>query len=68
MRGSKRRKGTTLSLRIDPAIKRRAQQLAKRGRRTIGALVEYLIKQELKAEQRKILRSAARSKNSSKRK
>jgi predicted transcriptional regulator len=68
MRGSKRRKATTLSLRIDPAIKRKAQQLARRGRRSVTALISYLIEQELKAEQRKILRSVARSKNPSKRK
>jgi predicted transcriptional regulator len=61
MKSSKRPKRITLSLRIDPAIKRKAQQLAKRGRQTIGALVEYLIEQELKAEQRKILRSAKRT-------
>jgi hypothetical protein len=68
MRGSKRLKATTLSLRIDPAIKRKAQQLAKRGRRSVNALISYLIEQELKAEQRKILRSAARAKTPPKRK
>ena len=62
MRKTRRRKSTTLSLRIDPAIKRRAQQLARRGRRSVAALVEYLIEQELKAERRKILKSAAQAK------
>jgi predicted transcriptional regulator len=67
MRKTRRRKSTTLSLRIDPAIKRRAQQLAKRGRRSVAALVEYLIEQELKGERRKMLRSAARARSASRR-
>jgi hypothetical protein len=62
MRSAKRRKDATLSLRINPDIKRKAIRLARRGRRTVGALVEYLIEQELKAEQRKMLRSAKRTK------
>ena len=66
MRNTRRHKRTTLSLRIDPAIKRKVQRLAKRGRRSVTALVEYLIEQELKNERRKIYRSV-RAKNASKR-
>jgi hypothetical protein len=62
MRKPKRRQNTTLSLQIDPAILLKAQRLARRGRRSIAALVEFLVEQEIRNERRKILRSVAHSK------
>jgi predicted HicB family RNase H-like nuclease len=48
-----KKKSTTLSLRLTPALKTKARGLARRGRRSLNSLIEFLIRQEAERIEKK---------------
>jgi hypothetical protein len=50
---TKKKKSATLSLRLTPALKTTARGLARRGRRSLNSLIEFLIRQEAERIEKK---------------
>ena len=48
-----KKKSATLSLRLTPALKTKARGLARRGRRSLNSLIEFLIRQEAERIEKK---------------